>query len=280
MNKIKLIIDGGCDLSKEIIEKYNIDVIGLNVSFGNETYVGGVDIDNETFYKRMSESKELPKTSCASPENFIESFKCEEENIIVLTLASKLSGTYSSALLAKDIFTSENPNKKIAVIDTLNACIGQGILAIKAAQMIEEGISFEEIVQTLEKIKHNVVHFGALETLENLIKGGRLSALKGTLADVLNLKVVVEVGKGEVNPVDKVRGEVNSLKKLVENVLTLSKDTSEKILSIAHANSPKKALKVKELLEKENSFKEVIISEVGPVIGTHTSKGAVLVSIL
>ena len=280
MSKIKLIIDGGCDLSKEIIEKYNIDVIGLNVSFGNETYVGGVDIDNETFYKRMSESKELPKTSCASPENFMESFKCKEENIIVLTLASKLSGTYSSALLAKDIFTSENPNKKIAVIDTLNACIGQGILAIKAAQMIKEGMSFEEIVQTLEKIKHNVVHFGALETLENLIKGGRLSALKGTLADVLNLKVVVEIGKGEVNPVDKVRGEVNSLKKVVENVLTLSKDTSEKILSIAHANSPKKALRVKELLEKENSFKEVIISEVGPVIGTHTSKGAVLVSIL
>ena len=280
MNKIKLITDGACDLSKDIIEKYNIDVIGLNVSFGDETYVGGVDIDNETFYKRMGESKELPKTSCASPENFMESFKCEEENIIVLTLASNLSGTYSSALLAKDIFTSENPNKKIAVIDTLNACIGQGILAIKAAQMIEEGMSFEEIVQTLEKIKHNVVHFGALETLENLIKGGRLSALKGTLADVLNLKVVVEIGKGEVNPVDKVRGEVNSLKKLVENVLTLSKDTSEKILSIAHANSPKKALRVKELLEKENSFKEVIISEVGPVIGTHTSKGAVLVSIL
>lgn len=280
MNKIKLITDGACDLSKDIIEKYNIDVIGLNVSFGDETYVGGVDIDNETFYKRMGESKELPKTSCASPENFIESFKCEEENIIVLTLASNLSGTYSSALLAKDIFTSENPNKKIVVIDTLNACAGQGVLAVKAAQMIKKGMTFEEIIQTLEKIKHDVIHFGTLETLENLIKGGRLSPLKGALANVLNLKIVVEVGKGEVKPVDKVRGEVNSLKKVVENVLSLSGDTNEKILSIAHANSPRKAIKVKELLEKENKFKQIIISEVGPVIGTYTSKGAVLVSVL
>lgn len=280
MNNIKLITDGSCDLSKDIIEKYNIEVIGLNVSFGDETYIGGVEIDNDTFYKRMGDSKELPKTSCPSPEKFIESYNCEEDNIIVLTLASNLSGTYSTARLAKDIFIEENPNKKIEIIDTQNGCAGQGNLVVKAAQMIQEGKSFEEIVENIEKIKHDVIHYGTLETLENAIKGGRVSPLKAAIANAFNFKIVVEIGKGEVKPVDKARGEVNSLKKVVENVLKLSGDTNNKILSIAHANCPEKAIKVREMLEKENQFKEVMISEVGPVMGTYTAKGAILVSVL
>ena len=280
MNNIKLITDGSCDLSKDIIEKYNIEVIGLNVSFGDETYIGGVEIDNDTFYKRMANSKELPKTSCPSPEKFIESYDCEEDNIIVLTLASSLSGTYSTARLAKDIFIEQNPNKKIEIIDTQNGCAGQGNLVVKAAQMIQEGKNFEEIVENIEKIKHDVIHYGTLETLENAIKGGRVSPLKAAIANAFNFKIVVEIGKGEVKPVDKARGEINSLKKVVENVLKLSEDTNNKILSIAHANCPEKAIKVREMLEKENQFKEVMISEVGPVMGTYTAKGAILVSVL
>ncbi len=278
MSKIKLITDGSCDLSKDIIEKYNIDVIGLNVSFGEESFIGGVEMDNQTFYQRMSESKELPKTSCPSPERFIESYNCEAENILVLTITSKLSGTYSTAILAKDMFINENCNKRIEVIDTLNGCAGQGALVLKAAQMIEEGKSFEEIVNTIERIKYDVVHYGTLETLENAIKGGRIR--KAAIVNAFNFKVIVQIADGVVKPVDKARGEINSLKKMVESVLKLSGETSEKILSIAHANCPEKAEKVREILEKDNQFKNVIISEVGPVMGTYTSKGAILVSIL
>ena len=228
----------------------------------------------------MADSKELPKTSCPSPEKFIESYNCEEDNIIVLTLASTLSGTYSTARLAKDIFIEQNPNKKIEIIDTQNGCAGQGNLVVKAAQMIQEGKSFEEIVENIEKIKHDVIHYGTLETLENAIKGGRVSPLKAAIANAFNFKIVVEIANGEVKPVDKARGEINSLKKVVENVLKLSEDTSNKILSIAHANCPEKAVKVREMLEKENQFKEIMISEVGPVMGTYTAKGAILVSVL
>ncbi|MGL5315142.1 MAG: DegV family protein [Peptostreptococcaceae bacterium] len=280
MNRIKLITDGSCDLSQDIIKKYNIEVIGLNVAFGEESFIGGVEIDNQTFYKRMSESKELPKTSCPSPEKFIESYNCESDNILVLTISSKLSGTYSSAVLAKEMLTSEGCNKNIEIIDTMNGCAGQGALVVKAAQMIEEGKSFEEIVNTIEKIKYEIVHFGTLETLENAIKGGRISALKASIVNAFNFKVIVQITDGLVKPVDKARGEVNSLKKVVESVLKLSGDTNEKILSIAHANCPEKAIKVREILEKDHGFKEVIVSEVGPVMGTYTSKGAILVSTL
>ena len=136
MNKIKLLVDGGCDLPKKILEKYNIELVGLNVSFNGESYITGEEIDNETFYKKMSENKELPKTSCPSPDRFLEAYKGDED-ILIITVSSALSGTYSSAKLAKDMYEDENNNKKIEVLDSMSGSIGQGLLAIKAAELIE-----------------------------------------------------------------------------------------------------------------------------------------------
>lgn len=280
MNKIKLVTDISCDLPKEIIEKYNIDIIGLNVSFGEESFVGGVDIDNETFYKRMKESSELPKTSCPSPERFMKTYEGEEENVLVLTLTSKLSATYSTAVLAKDMYLSENDNKRIEVIDTANGSVGAGLLVIKAAELIEEGKTIEEIVKEIEKCKEEVVFYGALETLENAIKGGRISAIKGGIINALNFKVIIHITEGVVKPIDKARGEVKSLKKVLEYVDSNATNCEQKRLSIGHANCLEKALKVKELIEENHQFKEVVISEVGSVMGTYTAEGAILVSIL
>ena len=113
MNNIRKITDSSCDLNKDIIEKYNIKVVPLNVSFGDEIYMDS-ELDNKEFYEKMKNSKELPKTSCPSPERFINSYEGDED-VIVLTISSKLSGTYSAALLAKNMMLEENPNKKIEV---------------------------------------------------------------------------------------------------------------------------------------------------------------------
>ena len=144
MNKIKLITDSSCDLNKDIAEKYNIEIVPLNVAFGDNIYEDG-DIEKAEFYKMMDNSPVLPKTSCPSPERFMKSYEGEEDEILVLTLASKLSGTYSTAVLAKNLFEEKYPNKNVAVIDTETGSIGQGLLVTKAAQLAEEGKSFEEI---------------------------------------------------------------------------------------------------------------------------------------
>lgn len=280
MNKIKLVTDSSCDLPKEIIDKYNIDLIGLNVSFGEDSFVGGVDIDNETFYKKMREEKELPKTSCPSPDRFIKSYECEEESVLVLTLTSKLSATYSTAVLAKDMFIKENGNKKIEVIDTASGSVGAGLLVIKAAELIEEGKTIDEIVKEIEKCKEEVVFYGALETLENAIKGGRISAIKGGIINALNFKVIIHITEGVVKPIDKARGEVRTLKKVLEYVDTNAINCEQKRLAIGHSNCLDKALKVKELIQENHKFKDVVISEVGSVMGTYTAQGAILVSIL
>lgn len=278
MSRVKIITDSSCDLNKDIVQKYNIGIVGLNVSFGEETYIDG-EMDNDTFYKRMAESKELPKTSSPSPERFIKSYEGKEE-ILVLTISSKLSATYSTAVLARSIFLEENSNKRIAVIDTQTGSVGQGLIVLKAAQLAQEGKSLSEIVEIIEKIKNDIVLFGSLETLENAIKGGRINPLAGKLINALNFKIIIQVVDGLVKPVDKARGDNNSLKKVVESVCSRIPKEGKKVLAIGHSNCLEKALKVKDMMIVNHGFEDIIISEVGSVMGTYTSKGAILVGVL
>lgn len=278
MKNIRIITDSSCDLNKDIIEKYNINVVKLNVSFGEDTYLDG-ELEKKEFYERMRNSKELPKTSCPSPDKFMQSYEGDED-IIVFTIASALSGTYSAAQLAKNMFLEENPNKKIAVIDTKTGSIAQGQFIVRAAKLIEEGKSFEEVVETMEKLKENKFFYGSLETLENAIKGGRVNPLAGKLINALNMKVIIKVGDGAVKPIDSARGSNNSLKKVVEKIVESAKSGDYTSLAIAHANCLEKAEKIKEMILKKHDFEEITISEIGSVMGTYTSEGAILVSIL
>ena len=280
MDKIKLVTDGSCDLSEEVIKKFNINVVPLGVSFGEEHYTAGVDLDNKAFYVKMKESKELPKTFCPSPERFSKEFECKEDKIIVLTLSSKLSGTYNSAVLARDLYLSENNEKDIRIIDSETGCIGAGLLLIKASRMIDEGKSIDEIVETIEGLRQKIYFYGTLETLENAIKGGRINPLAGKIIGALNFKAIVQITEGLVKPIDKARGESNSIKKVANYITSNVEDAKGKILCLVHANCPEKADKLLSIIEKTHKFDEIYISEVGPVMGTYTSQGAVLAAVL
>ena len=257
MDKIKIITDGSCDLSHEVLNKFNINVVPLGVSFGEEHYTAGVDIDNKEFYAKMKESKELPKTFCPSPENFCKEYQCEEDKIIVIALSSKLSGTYNSASLARDLYLSEHKEKDIRVIDSMTGSIGAGLLLIKAAKMISEGKDIDEIVEAIENLKEKISFYGTL-----------------------NFKAIVQIKDGVVKPIDKARGESNSIKKVANYITSSIEDTKDKILCLMHANCPEKAHKLLSIIEKTHKFDEVYISEVGPVMGTYTSEGAVLGAVL
>ncbi len=280
MDKIKIITDGSCDLSHEVLNKFNINVVPLGVSFGEEHYTAGVDIDNKEFYAKMKESKELPKTFCPSPENFCKEYQCEEDKIIVIALSSKLSGTYNSAVLARDLYLSEHKEKDIRVIDSMTGSIGAGLLLIRAAKMISDGKDIDEIVEAIENLKEKISFYGTLETLENAVKGGRINPLAGKIIGALNFKAIVQIKDGVVKPIDKARGESNSIKKVANYITSSIEDTKDKILCLMHANCPEKAHKLLSIIEKTHKFDEVYISEVGPVMGTYTSEGAVLGAVL
>ncbi len=281
MKNIKLITDGSCDLSQEIIEKGKVEIVDVMVSFDDKSYSTRTDITIPQFYEMMRDYKELPKTSCPSPNQFLDAFDCEEDNIIVLCLTSKLSGIYNSAVLAKNMYEEEYGNKKrIEIIDSTTGSIGQALLVSKVADMINEDKDMDEIINTIEKLKNELVFYGALHTLENAIKGGRINAIAGKIIGALNLKAIIHIADGLVKPIDKARGDKNSINKVIDYIKDNMDKTSKTKLAIGHANCPEKALKIKEVLENYHKFEEVHIMEVGPSMGVYTSEGAVLVSVI
>ena len=279
MRKIRIVTDSSCDLNKDIAEKYNIEIVPLNVAFGDDMYEDG-EIEKTEFYKMMDISPVLPKTSCPSPERFMKSYEGEEDEILVFTLTSKLSGTYSNAVLAKTIYLEEHPEKRIEVIDTQSGSIGVALMMLKCNELIEQGKSMDEILVEIEKYKEEIIFFGALDTLENAVKGGRVNPLAGKVMNVLNLKVIIRIDEGLVKPIDKARGGVNSIKKAIDYVKTHVENETEKTVVIGHANCHDKADKIKALICENLNFKEILTAGIGPIMGTFTAEGAILVAVL
>ena len=149
-------------------------------------------------------------------------------------------------------------------------------------ELTERGleVNYDEILNEIEKYKKDIIFFGALDTLENAIKGGRVNPLAGKVMNALNLKVIIRIDEGLVKPIDKARGGVNSIKKALDYVKSHVNDEKEKTIIIAHANCPEKAHKIKSIIEEDSNFKEVLIASIGPIMGTFTAEGAILVAVL
>ncbi|WP_028829623.1 DegV family protein [Proteocatella sphenisci] len=278
MKKTRIVVDQALDIPEHIVERYGIKVINLNVTFADEL---ANDISNKEFYEKMKLSPVLPKTSCPSPDAFIEEYKRGDMDIIVITLSDALSGTYGSATLAREMYMTESPEKKVTIIDSTNGSIGSALLVIKIAKLVEEGKDLDSIMKYANKAVTELIHYGTLETIENAVKGGRISKTKGFVVNALNLKPIVKI-ENTVFVVDKGRGTRNSLKKMVElvenDILKYNKKVT--ILAIAHSNDPEKAEIVKSMMIEKHDFEEIVIGEIGPIIGTYTAEGAVLLSVI
>ena len=279
MTRIKVMTDSACDLSSALVKKYGITIVPLEIHFDNETFLDR-SIKNSEFYKKMSLSDNLPKTSHPSEERFLESYEEGDEDLIVITISSRLSNTYATASLAKLMYEENNKTRKIAVIDSEAGSAGQGQLVVLAARLVQAGISFEDIVNIIESAKKQIIFYGVLDTLENTIKGGKVSSLTGKIADALNVKVILELGKHKVDPIYKVKGYDCALEKIKDLICSKNIDTSKKSLFIGHANCLSKAIFMKEIMTQSNNFESINIVEIGATMGTYTGEGALLVSVL
>lgn len=276
---IKIITDSCSDLPQEILEEYNIKVIPLEIRFDDKSFLDGIGLTKNQFYAMMKEHKKLPKTSSPSPQQFINEFEGPEENILVITISSGLSGTYNSALIAKEIYEKENKNKKIHVIDSLSASVGEGLIVLKAAQMASNGMEIDELADYLRKCAQEGQVFFLLDTLENIIKGGRIGKVTGQIATLLSIKLIMKSdGNGIVDLAEKIRGSNRSFKRLVDIIGENCTNIENKILAIAHANCHSKALEFKAMVEEKYKFKEIIISTIGAAIGTYSGEGGILIS--
>ncbi|MDR4887636.1 DegV family protein [Fredinandcohnia sp. QZ13] len=273
---IKLVTDSSADLPIELLQKYDITVVPMNVSIEGKDFREGVDLTPQEFFKKMFASAELPKTSQPSPATFAEAYSKlqADSEILCLTISSGLSGTYQSATMGKDL--TENT---VTVFDTLAGSLGHGMQILRAAELAEKGHSMDEIITNLTEYRENMNIYILLDTLENIVKGGRLSKFQGSLAKLLNIKVLLQRGNGgTVEIFEKIRGKKKSQKRLLEVIKQSKSDFSETIFGITHTGNIEEAEALKKEIIAQCHPKDVMLNYMGATMGTYAGKGGMIIS--
>lgn len=273
--KTRIIVDSTADLMPEC--KNRVRVVPLTVHFGQEEYIDGVTIDHKTFYEKLVESDVLPTTSQATPDAFMKEFrevKADGDSAVVITISSKLSGTYQSAMIAAADYDN------IYVVDSGSAAMGSGILTELALRLMDEGMNAKQIAERLEEEKKKIVIVALVDTLEYLKKGGRVSKTVAFAGAVLNIKPVLSVIDGEIAVLGKARGSKMGNNLLVQEIEKAGGvDFSKPVLLGYSGLSDALLLKYIEDSKHiwEKGLHQVRYTTIGSVIGTHVGPGAVAV---
>ncbi len=273
---VKIIVDSTVDLTEDVLSK--VRMVPLTVNFGETEYTDRVDINYKLFYEKLVESDVLPTTSQATPDAFLREFEKigrEDDGAVVITLSSKFSGTYQSAVIAAEEF------ENIYVVDSGSATVGSGVLAELALSLARSGLSAEEIAGELERAKEKIIVVALVDTLEYLKKGGRISKTAAIAGTVLNIKPVLSLIDGSINMLGKARGSKQGNNLLVQEIEKAGGVDFSKPVLLGYTGLSN-ALLLKYIEDSrglwENGLKEIRYTPVGSVVGTHVGPGAVAVA--
>lgn len=276
MNKVKIIVDSTVDLTKEIYKEYDIEVLPLNVSFGEETYKDGVDLTAEELFKKVEEKGELPHTSACSPATFAEAFKKYIDlgmDIIYMGLSSTMSTTFQNAYIAKQDF----PEDRIFLVDSKNLSTGTGLLVLKAAKLAKEGKNAREIASILEKLVPNVVAQFTIEELEYLHKGGRCSGASKIFGHIFHVRPYIKVVDGSMIVYKKPRGPMKvAINEQLADIKGAMPNVDTDAVVLCHSGVEKDLLNYTLTeLGKIVGPKSIILTTAGCVISSHCGKGCI-----
>lgn len=279
MNTV-IFTDSCCDLPLNFIKDNNIELISLRVKYESEEFPDdlGQSIKYKDFYEKIK-SGVIATTSQANAFYFEEEFRKQvklNKSIIYIGFSSALSGCVNSARIAKEIIEEELPQADITIIDSKSASLGLGLLVYKAAEMIKEEKSKEEIVKWIEENKLKVNHWFTVDDLNHLKRGGRISSTVAIVGTMLNIKPIMHVNKeGKLIPVTKVKGRKKSIKDLFERLKCNIVNPKEQTIFISHGDCLQEAEILKNLILSEYEVKNCIINYIGPVIGSHSGPGTI-----
>ena len=246
----KIVVDSCGELPEECRESGRFETVPLSIDIDGYIIVDDETFDQADFLKRVAASPNCPKSSCPSPERYMQAFEGEAEHIYVVTLSAELSGSYNSASLAKKLYKENHSDKKIYVFNSRSASVGQTLIALKAEACEKAGMTFEETVEAVETYIEGQNTYFVLESLETLRKNGRLSNLKAFVATALNIKPVMgATPQGTIIQLDQARGINKALKKMAGIIAKETKDPQGKIMAISHCNCKERAQMVKEELQ-------------------------------
>jgi len=269
-----IITDSSCDLPEEFINEYPIKVMPMPVSVKDNPDMDISHLTIKEFYDAMRRGEILPTTSQVVVTAFMQCFEeCINNNQIplVLGLSSKLTSSFESALLAKENMQF----KEAVVIDTKCASLGLGMVVLKAAKMAKEGRSIEEITEEITNYALHMEHIFTVDSLEHLKRGGRISAAQAFVGGLLNIKPILHFVDGAIQPLEKVRGRKNVVKRMVEIMAQRVKNPENQIVGISHGDNEELAMELADAIKEEFKVKDIIMSWIGPVVGSHAGPGTV-----
>lgn len=271
---IKVVMDSCCEITEEMAREINYSVVPFKITIDGTEYVDDEKLNLDSFIETMKSSKGAIRTSCPSPNDFLEKFDGDE--IFVITITSELSGTYQSATIAREMYLKENPDAKVHIFDSRSAVAGETGPFILMANMIREGKSFDEIVESTEELisrSHTVVN---LASLSNLAKNGRIPKIAGKISKVLKIRAIAIEENGKIVPQSLERGLKKSIKAFVKKALEISDKTLNSAIVISELNARESAEEVKNLLLEHFPERLVEITGMKGLSSTYAEEGGLV----
>ncbi len=272
---IAIVTDSGCDLPEEIVQRFNIRVVPLTVTFGDQSFLAGVELENRGFYRMLSEAKELPKTSQPSAGDFLQVYQeltGSGHEVVSIHMSEQLSGTLASANAAQQMMAD---GSKVSIVDSRSVSLGLGLMVLAAAEEAERDASLDDIVALLEKMIAEMRIAFVVDTLENLHKGGRIGGAAAFIGTMLNIKPILCVKDGRIEPMDRVRTRRKAIHYLLDFMESGTKNLTQPFLGVAHCMVEEDAMYVQRELRARCSSDRAVFMEIGPIVGTHGGPGLV-----
>lgn len=274
----RVIVDSCGELTPQMKESGIYKTASLSMEVDGYHIQDDETFDQADFLKRVAASTECPKSSCPSPERYMELYKCDAERVYVVTLSSELSGSYNSALLGEKLYKEEEGEKEIHVFNSRSASVGETLIGLKIQECEEVGMDFQKVVETVEAYIEEQHTYFVLENLDTLRKNGRLTGLKSLVVSALNIKPVMgSTPEGTICQLGQGRGMKKALAKMTEQVAKDAIRPEEKVLAIAHCNCPERAEAVKKLILEKIPVKSSFIVDTAGISSMYANDGGIIV---
>lgn len=275
----KIVVDSCCELPEEYRKDERFEIVPLGLEVGDYQIPDDESFDQAAFLKKVAASPQCPKSSCPSPERFMEAYHVDADHIYAVTLSSHLSGSYNSAVLGKNLHCEKYGEKQIHVVDSESASCGEAQIALKIMELEEQGLPFEEIVEKIEAFRSNIHTYFVLDNLETLRKNGRLTGIKALVASTLNIKPIMIGDKGVIAQRGQSIGIKKALGKMADMVAGDVQDYDKRRLMITHCNAPARAELVRDMIMAKAKFKECIILDTRGISSMYANDGGIIVTV-
>jgi DegV family protein with EDD domain len=278
MGRIGFITDSTAGLPADQVQKYNVEVVPLQVIFGTETFRDGIDLTQDEFFERLKAAKTLPTTSQPTTGDIEAAYTRllndpEVDSIIAVHISSLLSGTHSAATQALERLKADTGNtKKVTIIDSYTVYMCEGLMVMNGARAAAEGKSHDEVVALIEAVKPRTQLLVIIDTLEYLARGGRIGGARALLGGLLKVKPILHIKDGRVEPLEQVRTRRRAMERAVELGAEFTKGKPCQI-AVGHAQAPEDAETLSRMVHEKMNVVEEFHSDLGPVISTHTGPG-------